>query len=44
MWDIGWLWEISSKWDLGWFGHISLDWVFFSGLLSVIMIDLILKE
>jgi len=42
MWDIGWLWEISSKWDLGWFGHISLDWVFFSGLLSVIMIDLIL--
>jgi YjbE family integral membrane protein len=42
MWDIGWLWEISSKWDLGWFGYISLDWVFFSGLLSVIMIDLIL--
>src|SRR4030065_1321260 len=42
MWDIGWLWETSSKWDLGWFGHISLDWVFFSGLLSVIMIDLIL--
>jgi len=42
MWDVGWLWEISSKWDLGWFGHISLDWVFFSGLLSVIMIDLIL--
>ncbi|MGA6993489.1 MAG: TerC family protein [Candidatus Deferrimicrobiaceae bacterium] len=28
--------------DLGWFGHISLDWAFFSGLLSVIMIDLIL--
>ena len=42
MWDIGWLWEISSKWDLGWFGHISLDWAFFSGLLSVIVIDLIL--
>lgn len=42
MWDIGWLWDISSKWDLGWFGHISLDWAFFSGLLSVIMIDLIL--
>jgi YjbE family integral membrane protein len=40
--DIGWLWEISSKWDLGWFGHISLDWAFFSGLLSVILIDLIL--
>ena len=44
MWDIGWLWEISSKWDLGWFGYISLDWAFLSGLLSVIMIDLILKE
>jgi YjbE family integral membrane protein len=42
MWDFGWLWEISSKWDLGWAGHISLDWMFFSGLLSVIMIDLIL--
>lgn len=42
MWDFGWLWDISSRWDLGWFGHISLDWVFFSGLLSVIMIDLIL--
>ena len=42
MWDFGWLWEISAKWDLGWAGHISLDWAFFSGLLSVIMIDLIL--
>jgi predicted tellurium resistance membrane protein TerC len=29
-------------WDLGWFGHISFDWAFLSGLLSVIMIDLIL--
>jgi YjbE family integral membrane protein len=42
MWDFGWIWEISSKWDLGWFGHISFDWAFLSGLLSVIMIDLIL--
>jgi len=29
-------------WDLGWFGHISFDWAFLSGLLSIIMIDLIL--
>ena len=42
MWDLGWIWDLSAKWDLGWFGHISLDWAFFSGLLSVIMIDLIL--
>ncbi len=42
MWDAGWFWHIASRWDLGWFGHISLDWTFFSGLLSVIMIDLIL--
>jgi YjbE family integral membrane protein len=42
MGDLGWLWDLSSMWDLGWFGHISLDWAFFSGLLSVIMIDLIL--
>src|SRR4030066_604637 len=42
MWDLGWSWGLSAKWALGWFGHISLDWAFFSGLLSVIMIDLIL--
>lgn len=42
MWDLGWLIEISSKVDLGWFGHISFDWAFFSGLMSVVMIDLIL--
>ncbi len=29
-------------WDLGWMGYISFDWAFLSGLLSVIMIDLIL--
>src|SRR4030065_1850994 len=42
MWDLGWIWDLSRKWDLRCFGHISLDWAFFSGLLSVIMIDLIL--
>jgi len=35
---------LDSNWDLGWFRHILLDRAFFSGLLSVIMIDLILKE
>src|SRR4030065_842189 len=42
MWDLGWIWDLSARWDRGCFGHISLDWAFFSGLLSVIMIDLIL--
>lgn len=28
--------------DFGWFGTISLDWQFFSGLLSIVIIDLIL--
>jgi YjbE family integral membrane protein len=42
MGDVGWLWEISTRWDLGRFGHISPDWAFFSGLLSVVLIDLVL--
>jgi YjbE family integral membrane protein len=28
--------------DFGWFGQITLDWTFFSGLLSIVIIDLIL--
>ena len=40
--DLAWFLDLSSRFDLGWFGHISFDWAFFSGLLSVVMIDLIL--
>ena len=30
-------------WDLGWFGHIAFDMAFFSALLSIILINLILS-